>query len=443
MPFGLKSQALLSKPFHIFHLEIQYESLSFKFAMAVDVVCDLEHLVDSTVLVPCSPPTPERAHFRRNGNTQMKSPARHLIFSGLAACALWMGAISQAGAAPAVVQDVLGRQVTVDVPAKRVMLGFYIEDYFAVGGDSSFDRLAGASLGWFVKSRPVVWKQYAEKKPQLLKVTDVGSVQDQTFSIEKVLASKPSVVVLADWQYQTLGSELARLEAANIPVVVVDFNSQTVERHVSSVRVLGRITGETARAEQIARDYSNGVELIQQRLAKAKLPAPGIYIELGDKGPAEYSYTYGKNMWGAMAAQVGGRNIAEPFIKNWGNISPEKFLSANPDVVFIAGYESVTNPAAMQMGFEIDPQQSLQRLKGFTQRSGWSGVNAVKHQKVYGVYHGATRSILDLAMMQYMAKAMYPELFKDLNPEGTYHGFYARYLPIRPRGSFMVHLDRK
>jgi iron complex transport system substrate-binding protein len=372
----------------------------------------------------------------------MISQLRRLIFSGMTVCALGMLAVCQASAAPAVVQDVLGRQVTLDVPAKRVMLGFYIEDYFAVGGDASFDRLVGASLGWFVKSRPVVWKQYTDKKPQLLKVTDVGNVQDQTFSIEKVLAAKPSVVVLAEWQYQALGSELARLEAANIPVVVVDFNAQTVERHVSSVRVLGRITGETARAEQIARDYSNGVDMIQQRVAKAKLPAPSIYIELGDKGPADYSYTYGKNMWGAMASLVGGRNIAEPFIKNWGNISPEKFLSANPDVVLIAGYESVTNPTAMQMGFEIDPLQSLQRLQGFTQRSGWSGVNAVKNRKVYGVYHGATRSILDLSMMQYMAKALYPELFKDLNPQATYQGFYERYLPIRPKGSFMVHLER-
>lgn len=373
----------------------------------------------------------------------MNFQMRRALVAGLAASALWLGVGSRAAAAPAVVQDVMGRLVTVDVPAKRVMLGFYIEDYFAVGGDAAFDRLAGASLGWFVKSRPEVWRQYVEKRPQLQKVTDVGSVQDQTFSIEKVLAAKPSVVVLAEWQYQALGSELARLEAANIPVVVVDFNAQTVERHVSSIRVLGRITGETARAEQIARDYSNGVELMQQRIAKAKLPAPSVYIELGDKGPADYSYTYGKNMWGAMASLVGGRNIAEPFIKSWGTINPEKFLSANPDVVLIAGYESVTNPTAMQMGFDIDPQQSLKRLQGFAQRSGWSGVNAVKNQKVYGVYHGATRSILDLAMMQYMAKALYPTLFKDVNPQATYQGFYERYLPIRPKGSFMVHLETK
>ncbi|MBT0569065.1 ABC transporter substrate-binding protein [Curvibacter sp. CHRR-16] len=373
----------------------------------------------------------------------MAHSSRRWMQAALAACTLCIAALTGAHAAPTTISDVIGRQVVVDVPAKRVVLGFYIEDYFAVGGDAAYDRLVGMSLGWFSKSRPVVWKQYTEKKPQLLKVPDVGNVQDQTFSIEKVLAAKPSVVILADWQYQALGNDLARLESAGIPVVVIDFNAQTLERHVASIRVLGRITGETARAEQIARDYSNGVELMQQRIAKAKLPQPSIYIELGDKGPADYSYTYGKNMWGAMASLVGGRNIAEPFIKNWGAIHPEQFLSSNPDVVLMAGYESVANPTAMQMGFEVDATAAQKRLQGFTQRHGWSQVNAVKNQRVYGVYHGATRSILDLALMQYMAKALYPTLFKDLDPQATYLGFYQRYLPIRPSGTFMIHLDSK
>ncbi|GHD72775.1 hypothetical protein ACFSQE_15670 [Vogesella fluminis] len=60
-------------------------------------------------------------------------------------------------AKPVVVEDVLGRKVKIDAPAKRILLGFYIEDFFAVGGDKSFDRVAGMSRGWFVKSRPACW----------------------------------------------------------------------------------------------------------------------------------------------------------------------------------------------------------------------------------------------------------------------------------------------
>lgn len=113
---------------------------------------------------------------------------------GALAAALLPGA----HAAPAVIQDVLGRSVKVDLPAKRVLLGFYIEDYFAVGGDKAFDRLAGLSLGWFVKSRPAVWEQYVAARPRLREVVDVSSVQDQSFVLEKVLAAKPDVVVLSE-----------------------------------------------------------------------------------------------------------------------------------------------------------------------------------------------------------------------------------------------------
>ncbi len=364
----------------------------------------------------------------------MNAPAQtRTLLASLLLCSIGSLAVAK----PVVIEDVLGRKVTVDAPAKRVMLGFYIEDYFAVAGDKGYDRLAGMSRGWFVKSRPATWAMYVASKPQLAKVPDVGNVQDQTFSIEKVMAAKPDVVVLADWQYKALGAEVARLDAARIPVVVVDYNAQTLERHLDSTRILGEVTGETARAQRIASDYRQVVDTITQRVAKAKRPQPRIYIELGDKGPAEYSYTYGKNMWGAMAQLAGGDNIAQPFVKDWGTIHPEQLMASKPEVILIAGYESVVSPAAMQIGQDIPAATVQQRLKGFTQRAGWSELPAVKNQRVYAVYHGATRSVMDAALLQYVAKTLYPDLFRDLNPLATYLGFYQRYLPIRPHGTFM------
>ena len=352
--------------------------------------------------------------------------------------ALVLASVPAAYAAPETIKDVIGRSVRVDLPAKRVVLGFYIEDYFAVGGDKAFDRLAGLSLGWFVKSRPAVWEQYVAARPTLRGVPDVGSVQDQSFVIEKVLAARPDVVVLADWQFKALASEIPRLEAAGVPVVVVDFNAQTLERHVESIRVLGQLTGETARAQRIADEYRQVVETIQQRIAKAKLPRPRVYVELGDKGPAEHSYTYGKNMWGAMVDLVSGDNVAAPFVKDWGPINPEQLLVSRPQVVFIAGYESVSRHDAMKMGFGVPASEARQRLQGFAQRSGWSSLPALQEGRLHGIYHGATRSVLDAALLQYLAKAMYPTLFADIDPEVTYRDFYRRYLPIQPQGTFML-----
>ncbi|GAA4499300.1 ABC transporter substrate-binding protein [Pseudaeromonas paramecii] len=343
-------------------------------------------------------------------------------------------------AAPTQVEDVLGRKVTLELPAKRIVLGFYPEDYLAVGSEQAADRLVGMSLGWFVKSRPATWALYVAQQPQLAKVPDLGNVQDQSFSIEKTLAVRPDVVILADWQYQALAPDLPRLAQAGIPVVVIDYNAQTLARHLASTRILGELTGQAQRAQQMAEEYRQVVETITSRIAQAKQPKPRVYIELGDKGPAEYSYTYGKDMWGAMALLTGGDNVAAPFVERWGSLHPEQLLASKPDVILLAGYENVSNDQAMQIGQDISAETVRARLNGFIQRPGWADLPAVQQGRVYGVYHGATRSIMDAALLQFMAKAFYPDLFADLDPQATYLDFYRRYLPIRPQGTFMLGL---
>lgn len=343
-----------------------------------------------------------------------------------------------AQAAPTSIQDVLGRTVEVEAPAKRVLLGFYFEDYMAVGGEKAFDKVVGISREAWAGWRAANWALHVAHRPSLKDIPDVGEVEAQTFSVEKALALKPDVVVLADWQYKGMGSDIKRLEAAKIPVVVVDYNAQTLERHLASTKVLGQLTGETARAERINAEYKDAIDQVQSRIAQAKLPKPRVYIEFGNKGPTEYSFTYGKNMWGAMAAVAGGDNIAAPFVEWWGPMNPEQVLASRPEVVLIAGTESTKNQAAMLMGQGVDKAQAAQRLAGFTGRNGWAEMPAVKTNRVYGIYQGASRTISDYVMVQYMAKALYPTLFKDLNPETNYLDFYKRYLPVIPTGTFMV-----
>ncbi|MBT0569066.1 ABC transporter substrate-binding protein [Curvibacter sp. CHRR-16] len=361
----------------------------------------------------------------------------------LLAIALLCSTAANALAAPTTLQDVIGRNVEVDLPAKRVLLGFYFEDYMAVGGEKAFDKVVGMSREAWEGWRSANWQLHTAHRPSLKDIPDVGEVEAQTFSVEKVLALKPDVVVLADWQYKGLGSDIKRLEAAKIPVVVVDYNAQTLERHLASTKLLGEITGETTRADKINAEYKSAIDQVQSRIAKAGLPQPKVYVEFGNKGPAEYSFTYGKNMWGAMLKNAGGNNIAAPFVEWWGPMNPEQVLAAKPEVVFISGTEAAKNPTAMQIGQGVDKAVAQQRLAGFANRNGWADLPAIKNKRLLGVYQGASRTVSDYTMVQFMAKAIYPDLFKDLQPEANYLSFYKRYLPVTPSGSFMVDLSSK
>lgn len=351
--------------------------------------------------------------------------------------ALAMGTFS-AQAEVQTIHDILDRDVQVDVPAKRVVLGFYAEDYMAIGGEKSFDQVVGLSRDTWKVWRPASWEIYTQHDPKLAQIPDVGEVEAQTFSIEKVISLRPDVLVLAEWQYQGLGSDVKRLEQAGIPIVVVDYNAQTVARHVASTKIIGQLTGQEERANTIASEYSNAMTMIEERIAKSGLPKPRAYVEFGNKGPSQYSFTYGKNMWGAMLKQAGGDNIAAPYVEWWGPINPEQVLAAKPQVIFLAGTESSAVKDAVLMGEGVDRQEAVNRLKGFTKRPGWSQLPAVQDERVFGIYQGASRSILDYSMSEYLAKALYPEVFKDLNPEQDYLNFYKKYLPVMPKGTFAV-----
>lgn len=362
---------------------------------------------------------------------------------GAIGVASFFGATGAAQAEDKTFTDVIGREVKADLPAKRVLLAFYFEDYMAVGGEKSFDNVVGISREAWEGWRPESWKLYVGHRPSLDTLPDVGEVEAQTFSVEKVLELKPDMVVMADWQYKGLGLDAERIEEAGIPIAVIDFNAQTLERHLDSARVLGLVTGEEERAAEIAGEYKATADLIAKRIAEAGKPQPKIYVEFGNKGPAEHSFTYGKNMWGAMATAAGGDNIAAPFVEWWGPINPEQVLTAKPDVIVIAGTESQKNPTSMLMGEGVAKTDAVARLAGFTARAGWDKLPAVEAKRVYGVYQGASRSLADHAMLQFFAKVLYPDLFQDLDPDQTYLDFYKKYLPVTPKGTFTVSLDEK
>lgn len=339
------------------------------------------------------------------------------------------------------INDVLGRDVQVDVPAKRVVLGFYYPDYIAATGAENFGQVVGISREFWEKFNPGSWNLYNQKLPNLQGIGDIGNIDRGTFSFEKTLAMKPDVVILAKQQYDTLKAEMPRFEAANIPVVVVDYNDQTVKNHVKSTQIFGQLAGSEQRADQVAQEYADGIADIQKRVNAAQSAKPKIYVEFGDKGPKEHSFTFGKNMWGAIADIVGGDNISKPFVENWGPINPEQVLVSKPEVIMISGTEvGMKQPNTMTMGIDVPADEAQRRLKGFTTRNGWENLPAVKNNRVYGIYHTASRSLSDLAAAQFMAKALYPEAFADVDPDKTYMDFHEKYLPVKPNGTFFIQL---
>lgn len=363
------------------------------------------------------------------------------FFAGLAACAVSLTlTVSSALAGTITVTDTLDRTVEVPDDPHRILLGFYFEDFYAIGGVDAYDKVVAISRPAWEGWRNAQWKAYVAANPRLETLVDIGEVDAGTFSIESAIASKPDVAILAAWQYRALGEVVGKLEAAGIPVVVADYNAQTVAKHVASTLLIGRIVGQEVRAQELADAYAASVADVSARIASAATEKPVVYVELGNKGADEYGNSYGNGMWGGVIELAGGTNIAAGKIENWGALNPEYVIASNPDAIFLAGSDWLSRPKAVLMGFGVDAEVTRGRMQPYAGRPGWSGLKAVENGQVHAIYHGGARTLYDFAYLQYIAKTLHPEAFADVDPMANLKAHYDAYLPVSPDGTFMVKL---
>ena len=363
------------------------------------------------------------------------------LLSGLAAIAVSLFVtLSSVSAETVTVTDPMGRQVAVPADARRILLGFYFEDFYAIGGANAYDRVVAISRSTWRGWRNSQWKAYVAVNPKIAKLVDVGEVDSGTFSIETAIAAKPDVAILAAWQFRALGEVVNKLEAAGIPVVVADYNAQTIEKHVTSTLMIGKILGQDERARKLADQYANAVSDVLARVAKSAAPRKKVYVELGNKGAGEYGNSYGKGMWGGVIDFAGGDNIALGKVENWGALNPEYVISSDPEAIFIAGSYWAKKKKAVLMGFGVTASQTRARLAPYTGRPGWSGIKAVKSGNVHALYHGGARTLYDFTFLQYVAKALHPKAFADVDPVANHRRFYETWLPVEATGTFTVKL---
>ena len=144
-------------------------------------------------------------------------------------------------------------------------------------------------------------------------------------------------------------------------------------------------------------------------------------------------------MWGGLVKLAGGDNIGEGRIKTFGKLDPAYVLTTNPDMILFAGSKWVSDPGDnILMGFGVKPEDTNSRLAAYMQRDGWSALNAVKNDNIFVVDHGGLKSTYDYVYVQFIAKALYPELFRDVDPVKNMKEFYQQYLPVSATGTFML-----
>jgi iron complex transport system substrate-binding protein len=97
--------------------------------------------------------------------------------------------------------------------------------------------------------------------------------------------------------------------------------------------------------------------------------------------------------------------------------------------------------SGLLIGPEYDSATVQATLRGVADRTGISGLAAVREGRVHGLSHQLINSPLDILAIEALAKWIRPDLFGDLDMEGTRKQLNEQFLAVPIEGIYWADLD--
>lgn len=248
---------------------------------------------------------------------------------------------------PMTVKDQIGREVEIKAQPERICSGYIISSSTLVALGVQ-DRIVG------IEAKAQKRNIYKLSAPELMELPSIGSAKEP--DIEACLALEPDLVILP----KKLKDKAPVFEELGIAVLFV--NPETQENMEDMVRLLGKVNGVDARAEELLAFTQDQLKKLEDTFAPLDLQAPEVYFAgnqsvLTTAGPAMFQSD--------MIEAAMGHNVASEIEDTyWAEISYEQLLAWNPEYIILAS----------DAEYSVEDVLSDPNL---------AGVDAVKNQKVF------------------------------------------------------------
>lgn len=368
-------------------------------------------------------------------------------FLGAAALSFFAASLVQAD--PITLTDIAGREVTVDAPVDRVILGEGRQIFFAavLDGENPFDRV----VGWrddFRQASPESYAIYAKKFPQLVDIPTFGGFKDGTFDIEQAVSLQPDVLIMnleAKAATEEAGYE-EKLAKVGIPIVYVDFRDKPFEHTSQSMAIIGTLFGKEERAAEFNAFYNAQIARVTDVIgAQADLEKPLVFVERAGGYSEDCCMSFGNGNFGRFVELAGGTNMGSEFIPGtFGTVSAEQVIASNPDQIVVTGgnWEAyVPGGKWIGVGPGSDITVASDKLAALMERPAFTGVKAVETGQVHAIWHQFYNSPYSFVAVQKLATWLHPDLFEELDPEATLNELHDRFLPVDYQSGYWVSLN--
>lgn len=250
---------------------------------------------------------------------------------------------SEPGGTAVTVTDMMGRTVTLEEPATRVvaLTASDCEILFAIGAG---DTLVGRGT-------------YCDYPAEVLDIPVVDSGSET--NIEQILSLEPQVLLMSAMSQTE--EQAKQLEDAGVHVVISD--AQDIAGVYTAIEMIGALMGKDTEALAVIDSMKSTFAEIEENSAGDGTET--IYFEVS---PLEYGlWAAGTNTFmDEIAAMLGLKNCFAD-VDGWSAVSEEQVLERDPDYIVTIFMYSGEGPL---------PEEEIMA------RPGWENVTAVKNQAI-------------------------------------------------------------
>lgn len=230
------------------------------------------------------------------------------------------------------------------------------------------------------------------------------------FNTEDLVAKNPDVV------FMTVGDpSVAKVKSLGIPVVQLNFTN--FDQMKTSITLTAKVLGGDApmRAEKYNTYLDSTVQLVTAKTSKLTNNQKPKVLHVESITPLEVDG--GSTIIDQWIKDAGGINVASSVKGNMKTVSMEQIIAWNPDVI-ILGANGVNGKVAT--------------VSDITSNPNWANIAAVKNGKVSqnptGCYLWDRYSPEEVLQVQWAAKTLHPDLFKELDMTKITKDYYQNYL---------------
>jgi len=215
---------------------------------------------------------------------------------------------------------------------------------------------------------------------------------------EQIIALKPDVI-LAFASYKPRASD--RIDAANIPIIYL--NAYYITDIQKDSHIIGQLTDNESKSNEYNNYVTHYLSLIDKRTSNLSTSSPRVYLEWSSDNIAQ-----GKNSQGDRDMKIlHATNIAGDINLDYPTINNEWVVQQNPDVII----KFITS-----QGLRDNTTSFLNEYQKIVDRTGYSTISAVQNHRVYLINQDIMSNSRGIAGILYLAKALYPSDFTDIDP---------------------------